>query len=305
MTDDSPADDGASREADDRLIDALLVHLHDARAADRREARVARVMAALQAGSRRRPARIRWIRVGWAAAAAAVVTAGVLLFTATETPALASLEDIVAALSTPGDRAFALHVADDQPPADGGRPGLDGALLYLRDGEQFLLVRVGRNGKRVLDGFDGRISWRIRGGVVVEETEGPGAGRVPVPQFMAEMPLLDLPGTLEALRRDYTVEPLDLSGLPEGGPPLRHLLARKKPRQAPGPTAIEIWADPATGMPRRIVFEGAKFQGSPRPRHLTFDLVSQDPLPEGWFHPSAHLPPRPGRPAGARVGPPA
>ncbi len=290
---DNAREPGPARRCDDRLVHALLLHLHDPRAASRREARVARVMAVLRrppgaAAPAPRAPRPRGGRpAARAAAAAALIIVGVLLLTSTEEVALASLEDILGALGRPGDRTFRIRVEGGDPGAPGPgarqRPGLDAALLYLRDGDQFVLIRTGPGGEKALDGFDGRASWRIRAGVVVEQAEGPGAGKIPVPSLMAEMPVADLRQTLATLRSGYTVERLDMAPLEEGGAAFRHVFARKAAREAKGPGTIEIWADPATGMPRRVVFDQAKFQGSPQPRRLSFDLISERPLPQGWF----------------------
>ena len=66
--------------------------------------------------------------------------------------------------------------------------------------------------------------------------------------------------------------------------------ARRNSHDVKGPVVIEIWADSKTGMPHRIVFHDAKFQGSTQPRRLTFDLISEAPLPADWFTPSVHVP---------------
>ena len=61
-------------------------------------------------------------------------------------------------------------------------------------------------------------------------------------------------------------------------PELRHVRVRRSSREVKGPETTEIWADPRTGLPPRIVFDDAKIQGNRRPGRLTFDLVSQKPL---------------------------
>ena len=275
-----------------------------------------------------------WARRGaWAAAAMVLVAVGVFVITNSQTPALASLNDILGALGRPGDRTFRIHMEDapdaegqgpreDRGPQPPPRPGLDEATLYLRDGRLFLLVRADPKGGKAFDGYDGRQSWRIRASVLVETKDGPGAGGIPMPQVMGDVPFVDLQQTLERIRVDYSVERLDQAPLPSGGTLLRHVLARRNSREVKGPAAIEIWADSKTGMPRRIVFDQGKFQGNPQPRRLTFDLVSEAPLPVDWFTPVAHAAgkmgvgrqPTPGRagacaspddpagPAGGRVG---
>jgi len=169
------------------------------------------------------------------------------------------------------------------------RPGLNDATLYLRDGHQYLLVRDDPNGGVIFDGYDGQQSWRIRNGVVAETKAGLGAGGIPMPPMMANVPFSDLRQTLERIRVDYTVEQFDQAPLPSGSELLRHVLVRRNSREVKGPETTEIWANAKTGMPRRIVFDRAKLQGNPEPCRLTFDLSSEAPLPADWFAPTVHV----------------
>ena len=290
----------ARRQADERLVHALLVHLHDDQASEQREQRVQRALRAV-----REPAspvrRSTWLRRGaWAAAAMALAAAGLFVFLADTTPAMASLNDILGALGRPGDRTYRIRMEDqpappgrrrheDRPPESVPRPGLDGATLHLRDGRLYLLVRKDPKGGTLYDGYDGRQSWRIRAGVVAETREGLGAGGIPMPPLMADVPFSDLHRTLERIRVDYAVEQFDLAPLPPGRETLRHMRVRRGSREVKGPETIEIWADAKTGLPWRIVFDRAKLQGSPQPCRLTFELESTAPLSAGWFAPGAHV----------------
>jgi hypothetical protein len=288
------------QQADERLIHALLLHMHDAQAVEQREQRVRKVMDAIRAPQILRfPAWTR--RLVAAAAAMLLVAVGIWAFSFSSTPAMASLNEIISALARPGDRTFHLQMLDlAEPPGRGPlddqgrqgsvpRPGLDNATLHLRDGTQYVLVRHDPNGGQIYDGFDGRQSWRVRKGVVAETKDGLGAGGIPMPPMMADVPFCDLHQTLEQIRVDYTVEQLDQAALAPGGQLQRHVLVRRNSRVVRGPETIEIWADPQTSMPRRIVFDRAKLQGSPAPCRLTLDLISEDALPPAWFSPSSHI----------------
>jgi hypothetical protein len=288
------------RKADDRLVHALLLHLHDPRVSERRELRVRRAMLALgepakatSPDSASRPAEraLRfpaWARRSvWAAAATVLLVVGILALLYTPAPALASLNDILGALNRPGDRAYRIEVEPPDPEMQ-LRASLHGATLYLRDGIQYLLVRLDPKGGSQFDGYDGRQSWRISGGALAETKEGLGAGGLGMPQTMSDTLFADLQPTLERIKVDYAIEQFDQAPLPFGGAPLRHVLARRNSREIKGAETIEIWADSKTGMPRRIVFDQARFQGSPQPRRLTLDLVGESALPADWFSHEAH-----------------
>lgn len=312
MTDDAanPQPATPDRQADDRLVHALLLHVYDPDAPGRRERRVARLMRGIDEAGREpaRPGdepraappavgsrRLGWTRrsawnrrSAWAAAALVLIGVGLFAVLRAPSPAAASLGDVLGALTRPGDRTYRITV---QPP-DGGpdaRPGLDHATLYLRDGSQYLLARRDPKGGQAFDGFDGRRSWRVRAGTLAEIREGPGAGGIPAPQLLSEVPQVDLPRTLHSLQADYTVERLDLAPLSSGRDALRHVLARRRSNLVKGPETVEIWADAGTGLPRLIVFDRAKFQGSTEPRRLTFELTSESRLPPDWFGPTPHL----------------
>lgn len=138
------------------------------------------------------------------------------------------------------------------------------------------------------DGYDGKQSWRVRRGAVAETKDGLGAGGIPMPPFMADVPFADLHQTLARIRVDYTVEQLDQATLPSGGAVLRHVRVRRNTRDVKGPETIEIWAAAETGMPHRIVFDRAKVQGNRAACRLTFDLVGEQQLSPEWFKPVAH-----------------
>lgn len=292
------------RNADQRLVHALLLHVHDDHAAQHREERVQAVVFAARDNTRtgalsaeappdrlssaksrtRRLHAVTWRAVS-AAAAVIAIAVGAFVVNNSTRPALASVTQILTALNQPGDRTYRLSVypADTEP-----KHGLNGATLYLRDGQEYLLVRIDHRGRELFDGYDGHSSWRIRAGVLVEVRKGPGAGGIPMPRSMAEVPFADLQGTLESIQRDYVVERFNLAPLDDGGPQVRHLFARRRSPEAKGPNTIEIWADPQSGTPQRIVFDDAKFQGNAEPRRLTFKLISEAQLPVDWFSHSAH-----------------
>ncbi len=303
---DNPELQGPAATADERLVHALLTHLYDEQSAQHRRRRVQRVVEAIAASAR--PARLvtLWARrAAYAAAAMLLAAVGIWGFMYTPAKAMASLNDIIGALAKPGDRTYHITMqdldeppppeGDDRPPRPGDRPGpriprpgLDDATLYLRDGRQYLLVRRDPNGGVIYDGFDGRQSWRIRRGELAEARQGPGAGGIPMPAMMADVPFSDLHQTLERIKVNYTLERLDEAALPAGGQLLRHVLVRRNSRQVKGPETIEIWADGQSGLPRRIVFDRAKLQGNIEPCRVTLDLLSDRPLAADWFTPAPH-----------------
>ena len=315
-TRDNLGDKGADRPTDERLIHALLLHMYDDQAADLREQRVQRAMQAIRESAQllasasssaaggplsrrtRFPTWSRWS--AWAAAALILVAVGLWVFIYSPAPAMASLDEILSALGLPGDRTYSIQMKnlpapprgrppEENWPARKPRPGLDNAKLYLRDGRQYLLVRQDPKGGLIYDGYDGEQSWRVKDGLVAETKDGLGAGGIPMPPIMADVPFCDLHQTLERIRVDYTVEHLGKASLPGNSELLRYVRGRRNSRDVKGPETIEIWADPESAIPNRIIFDDAKIQGNRHPCRLTFELVSEEPLSLDWFTPAPHL----------------
>ena len=303
--DESHAQDASpGSQGDDRLVHALLLHLHDPQAVAQRERRVQSALTAIRTAARpadTAPRVLRfpkWARRSLAAAAALLILAiGIWLLTTTSTPAMASIADILTSLGRPGDRTYHIQMIDlPEPSGSGGpeepgrlpKPGLDDATLYLRDGKQYLLVRHDPNSPEpILDGFDGQRRWSMHRGIL-DETQA-GRGGIPMPALMADVPFSELPQTLDRIRVDYRIEALDEARLAAGGELLRHVRVRRNSRAVKGPETIEIWADTQTALPRRIVFDDAKIQGNRAPCRLVLDLVSAEGLASGWFAPAGHV----------------
>ena len=304
-----------------QLVHALLLHLNPREPA-RRQARIDRAMRAIRClpvGTAGEPAqavaplarprrRARWLVR--AAAAAALLVAAVSWFCLSgSNPALAALDRVVEAMDEPVDRTYEITVEPaDRPvpaepdlkqpetgpnglPTEHRRPGLDGAVLYARGGNQFVLYRSTPGGNPVINGSNGREHWLIRPGRPVQVSSDPGAFRIPMPENLATVPFVDIRLSLTSLRNTYQIEQLAAEKLTADDPtPWRHLRARKIDPAAKGPQTVSIWFHPVTNLLGRICFEQIHLQGRPEPRGMTITLVSRRPLPAGWFDHQAHHP---------------
>ncbi|MDA3960077.1 MAG: hypothetical protein PF961_04745 [Planctomycetota bacterium] len=297
--------------ADERLVHGLLTHVYDPQAEQHREQRVQRAIHAIRAPETAEPTSDdtqrqalvfpRWGRRGlWSTAASILAVIGLLFLASSPSPAMVTLNDILKSLGLPGVRAYHIQV-DDQPapaahrpaeenwPQSMPKPRLDQSTLYLRDASEYLLVRHDPQGGMTYDGYDGHQSWRVKDGTLAATQAGPGAGGIPMPPIMADVPFTDLKQTLGQILVNYTVEEHDLAKQLADGKTLRYVKVRRNSRQVKGPDTIEIWADPESGIPSRIIFDEAKLHGIPHPCRITFELFSEKPLPEDWFTPKPHL----------------
>ena len=296
------------RAVDLRLVHSMLMHLYD-RDEVGRQRRIDEVMRRIRSGRggaswRPIPRALRAVR--WSLAAAAVVLLAVALsHLVLSNPAMAALDRMIAAVEMGGDRAYFIALRDqthgggrhrrpttqeESPPPR--KATLDGATLYLRGKDMFVLERPSSSGKMAVSGFDGRQGWFVRPNRPVLVSDDPARFRIPMPEDLAAVLSLDMKATLERIRDRYGVEHLGGEALGDetGGPAWTHLRATKRDHEVRGPKVVELWSHPDSGLLRRIVFENVKVQGQPTPRHITIDLVSQTPLPADWFTHQAHHP---------------
>lgn len=230
--------------------------------------------------------------------AALVATAATLLVVVrypTATAAAVALDRIVAAIEAEVDREYRISVLDHGPPGPratpptpgGGRkPGVDGARLFVRGSDQFVLVRRFGDGSEFITGSDGRLGWAVPPRGHVHLSRDPRRFRRGVPGEHEELPFLDLRSGIDSLRRGYD---LAITTAVTGG---QRLEATRRPERRRGPSLVRVWFDSA-GVATRIDIDGLSPQDG-LPQAVTLDLVSQRPLDDGFFmHAAHHGPDRP------------
>ena len=162
------------------------------------------------------------------------------------------------------DRVYRIRVSD--PGAEGAapqvfsggqgrKPGIDGAELYIRGLDQFVLVRHFGNGTDFVTGSDGTIGWAIAPKGPVHLSHDTRRFRRAVPGEHEELPFADLQAGLIELRRSYnlTLASIDSSDGQSKGE--SEIVAIKKPGRRPGPERVVI-RFAAAGVAHRIELFG-------------------------------------------------
>ena len=242
-----------------------------------------------------------------AAAAVLILGLATLWFsigTQTASAAIRELDRIIVNSMKSKDRTFDIVVEDITTDRRGKRsarpesqrppkPPLDGASLYVRSGNQFVLIRKTQDGLPFVTGSNGQQSWAIntRGPVRVS----PDVHRFDhdLPGHETSVPLTNLNEGLQQLKRAYD---LTFSALgPEeyqtgDGHEARQLIAVKKPKER-GPQRVEIVYDATTGGILRMRFVQMPY--GPDRLDLRLSLVSEEELSSDFFeHTSHHTPDR-------------
>lgn len=181
------------------------------------------------------------------------------------------------------DRTYVIHNLDDKPEAiDERRPPLDGATLYVRFSEQYVLVRKFPDGRSFVTGCDGEHSWAIPPNGAVRVSGDLLRFRGPVPGHQHGIPFVDLRSDLVQLREAYNVSPLGVGAAGQRG-----LLAQKKSAEYRGPNRVELWYDANTGVIQRMVFAGLpKARGGPD--RVAVELLEQRDLGDAFFQHKTH-----------------
>lgn len=243
--------------------------------------------------------------VRYGVAAMLVISATILLTQMPSSNAMAAMDKIITAMDRAGDRTYRIIVRDsrvgrrerrndrysDVREPQRNRATLDGAMLYLRGNDKFVLYRPTPSGNTVVNGCDGQTRWLIRPKRPVLVSSGPQAFRIPMPEELAELLTLDFRATLVQIRDNYAVKYLDDGTVDHGEDlPWMYLSARKQNRNFKGPKNIRIWADTESGVLQRIEFVEIRLQGHAELKKLIIELVGENALPENWFTHESHHP---------------
>lgn len=293
------------RAAHLQLVHSMLIQLAD-RNKLARERRIQNVMTQIGSGgmvySRIRRITKPFLRYG--IAAMLMISAYLLFIQMSPTTAVASIDKMIAAIDTAGDRTYSIRIEkyqnDRQPPPGpppqrpeepGERAGLNGATLYLRGSSKFVLCWQTPSGRTVINGSDGQTNWHIRPDKPVLISNDPQAFRIPMPPELADILSLDFKTTLVHIRDHYKIKYLENPAdnqLHKSS--WTYLDASKSSRDFQGPKNIEIWADSQTGLLMRIEFADIHLEEEPSPQRLIIELINQTPLSDDWFSHQTHHP---------------
>lgn len=246
-------------------------------------------------GSRR-----KWIVSAMIATAASLLIGFVLQHGGGVSPVSAAsvaLDRMIAAASQQIDRVYRIRITDfgpggPQPQAEadrrGVKPNVDGAELFIRGRDQFVLLRRFADGSPFVTGSDGTIGWAVPPTGHVHLSRDVRRFRRAVPGERDAIPFLDLEASLQELRRDYDLELLEAASTEPNPDAWSRLEARKRSHVRGGAERVQIWFD-AAGTAHRIVLQGLS-QGEPdgSPHAVELDLLKDRKVPANVFEHEAH-----------------
>ena len=300
------------RAADVQLVHAMLMGIAE-NSKDSRQSRINKLMQSIRADRQKQTTekvttplkRHRYVgpAIRWGTAAMIIVSLAVLLISLPSNKAMATIDQMIAAIENAGDRTYRIIVRDQKAGRRERQSGkftfqrrnrqeravFDGATLYLRGRGKYVLYRYTPSGQTVINGRDGQTNWLIRPRRAVLVSDDPQAFRIPMPENLANLLTLDFSDTLQQIRERYKIKYLGTVPVEQDQETSwSYLHATRQNRKFKGPRVIRIWAHPDTGLLRRIEFADIQLQGGPELKKLIFDLRDQKQLADNWFTHNAH-----------------
>jgi hypothetical protein len=247
--------------------------------------------------------RIRPIATTAAAIVAAMLLMAVLWKGFGETSASAAvveLNRIIAANAQPTDRTYQITLEEaalsprrgERPESpERGRPPkppMEGAVLHVRGGGQFVLVRKTAEGLPFVTGSNGQTSWAVRPDGPVRFSSDLTRFCHDLPGHEHSMPLINIRDGLERLRDAFDVQLLPVENGDEANvddEPSRLIVAVKK-RGFRGPQRVEVTYSVRSGLIRQMRFVEMPY--GPERLTLRMTLVEEQDLGAKFFDHESH-----------------
>ncbi|MFN9218019.1 MAG: hypothetical protein ACK6D0_09290 [Planctomyces sp.] len=179
--------------------------------------------------------------------------------------------------------------AAQRPP----KVSLDGALLCVRSGGQFVLTRTLPDGTQFLTGSDGLCSWAVRPDQSVRVSRNPAHFSRDIPGHEHSMSFVQIDQLLAQLKSNYYIQVLPgVTAAGDAEESLEHsdqLMIAVRRRKVPGPGRVEIRYDALTGDIHQLRFIDMPY--GPDRLTLRMTLVSEESLQPSFFSHDSHHPP--------------
>lgn len=134
-------------------------------------------------------------------------------------------------------------------------PSLKEAVLHVRDGRQFVLIRLTPEGQPFVTGCNGKVSWLVRPDGPVEVSTDLNRFSRGVPGTHHSVPRINIQEGLEGLQADYGIRvESDLSQEGAGSGSLKLLTATRREATHQGPARVEITYEDRSGFIQQMRF---------------------------------------------------
>lgn len=216
--------------------------------------------------------------------------------------AMASLEKVLEAAAKPFDRTYRVRVVEEYPRDKKPRnlsqeawkreseEQIDGATLFVREANQYVLTVMLRSGFKRTSGCDGEVSWAFREDGPVHVSTDLSRFRGGVPGQQQDIPFMNIHSHLSQLQSGYEVKLTEEQDTATDGTDLLQLVGVRQSRDVRGPKQIEIWFHADDGTVHKMLLRGLP-RGRGGPKSVILELEDQSDLAANFFsHESHHEP---------------
>jgi hypothetical protein len=236
-----------------------------------------------------------WVRrvIALSTALCLTLALGLLFWQSVSSPVLAAsdeLQRIIQASESALDRTYVLTALDEDVDSEtlpstvrGAKPSVDGALLYVRGPNQYVLVRYFADGTEFITGSDGTTAWSVPPRGRVRVSSDPTRFRGAVPGQQHAIPFVDMRNSLRQLQESYELD-LSQETTPEGW---RRMNATRRATATGGPKQVALWYDAQSGVIHRMLLERLP-QARGGPRNVLLELTDERDLGPAYFEHTSH-----------------
>jgi hypothetical protein len=206
---------------------------------------------------------------------------------------------VIEAATKPFDRTYRVRVVEEYPPNKRPRnlsqeawdreakEQIDGATLFVRGANQYVLnVRL-RPGLKRTTGCDGEVSWAFREDGPVHVSTDLNRFRGGVPGQQQDIPFMNIHLHLSQLQSGYNVDLSEKQDTAADGAVLSQLVGVRQSRDIRGPKQIDIWFDAEDGTVHKMLLSGLP-RGRGGPKSVMLELEDQSDLAPNFFSHDAH-----------------
>ena len=213
--------------------------------------------------------------------------------------AMVSLQKVLKATREPLDRTYVIRLLEEysreKKPQRLSQEAwnvesvedVDGALLFVRGVDQFVLRIPLRSGEMRTLGCDGETSWAFRDNGPVHVSNNLNRFRGALPGQQQDLPLINIFEHVNQLQNGYDITLEEYAGFLKGGVTLAKISGVRNSRDVRGPKQIELFFNSETGVLHTIRLDGLP-RGRGGPKSVLFELKDQSDLGKAFFSHISH-----------------
>jgi hypothetical protein len=164
------------------------------------------------------------------------------------------------------------------------------SFLTVRGGEKFTLRHPAMLGQAWL-GSNGEETWVVPAMGQPRRESDPKLAIEWAKKHGIGLPEMHISALIEFLQQQFDLELMPSEKLPgEDDTRWQRLRGERRQSDKDKPQLVELWANPKTGVARKILLDWDRQGADLGLTRITVDLVSEDHVPDSWYEAASHQP---------------